>query len=108
VVCGTLMASANEINVRELRKISNVNGGLEKYAFLGRLFLDAEGKSGNYYIDGFIQFLLNLTDDLQLPGLKQFGIDEKDIESICRITEIKNNPVKLSMEALTEIVSSRL
>ena len=30
-------------------------------------------------------------------ALKKYGVDEKDIPSICAITENKNNPVKLSM-----------
>ncbi len=108
VICGTLMASANEINVRELRINGDNPGGLEKYALLGRLFLAEDGKSDNYYIDCFIRFLHKLTYDLQLPGLKQFGLDEKDIESLCKITENKNNPVNLTPEALMEILSYRL
>lgn len=108
IVCGTLMAEANRVTVRELRKNKNNPTALRKYATLGRLFLDAEGKSDDYYIDSFIQYLLKLTDELQLPKLRQFGIDRKDIGIICRITELKNNPVKLSLEALQEIVRERL
>jgi len=108
IVCGTLMAAANRVTVRELRKNKNNPTALRKYATLGRLFLDAEGKSDDYYIDSFIQYLLKLTDELQLPKLRQFGIDRKDIGIICRITELKNNPVKLSLEALQEIVRERL
>jgi alcohol dehydrogenase class IV len=107
LVCGTLMASSNEINVRELRKNSN-SGALKKYALLGELFLDGKGKTEDYYIDGFIGYLHKLTDDLQLPGLRKFGLEEVDIGLICKLTEIKNNPVKLSLEDLEEIVRSRL
>ncbi len=108
IVCGTLMAAANAVTVRELRKNNSNPAALMKYATLGRLFLDTEGKSDDYYIDGFIQYLLKLTDELQLPGLKQFGIDRKDIGVICRITELKNNPVKLSLGALQEVLRERL
>jgi alcohol dehydrogenase class IV len=107
LVCGTLMASSNEINVRELRKNSN-SGALKKYALLGELFLDGKGKTEDYYIDGFIGYLHKLTDDLQLPGLGKFGLEEVDIGLICKLTEIKNNPIKLSLEDLEEIVRSRL
>jgi alcohol dehydrogenase class IV len=108
IVCGTLMAPANAITVGELRKNKSNPVALKKYATLGTLFLDIEGKSDDYYIDGFIQYLLKLTDELQLPKLKHYGIDRKDIGVICRITELKNNPVKLSLEALQEIVRERL
>jgi alcohol dehydrogenase class IV len=107
LLCGTLMASSNEINVRELRKSENNTSALKKYSHLGKLFLKEEGKSDDYYIDGFIQYLHKLTYDFQLSGLKKYGLKEKDIELICTITEIKNNPVKLTLEGLIEIVSNR-
>lgn len=108
VICGTLMAKANEINVRELRKNSGDHVALKKYAFLGKLLLDESGKSDDYYIDGFIQQLYKLTFDFELPGFKKFGLEEKDIGLISKITEIKNNPVKLALADLEEIISSRL
>ncbi|EFK96432.1 Alcohol dehydrogenase iron-containing [sediment metagenome] len=108
LVCGTLMSSANEINVRELRKKDPAAVALKKYSLLGKLFLDEEGKSDDYFIDGFIQYLKKLTFELQLPGLKDFGLREKDSELICSITENKNNPVKLTMENLMEILIKRI
>ena len=59
LVCGTLMASSNEINVRELRKKSDNLTALKKYALLGELFLDEEGKTDDYYIDGFIHTFID-------------------------------------------------
>jgi len=108
LICGTLMASANEINVRELRKESTNPVALKKYALLGELFLDEKGKTDNYYADGFIQYLNKLTDELNLPGLKKYGIEETDLDLICRNTEIKNNPVKLTEEDLSEILRSSI
>jgi alcohol dehydrogenase class IV len=108
VICGILMGVANEINVRELRKKASNPGALEKYALLGRLFLETEGKEDDYYIDGFIDFLHNLINDFRLPGLKKYGVSAGDLEKICRDTALKNNPVSLSREDLTEIISCRL
>ena len=108
VVCGTLMAPANALTVRELRKRNSNQEALNKYVSLGRLFLDEEGKSDDYYIDGFVQYLGKLSDDLNLPNLGQYGIKEEDIEPICRITELKNNPVKLSIDYLIEILKERI
>jgi len=108
VVCGTLMAPANEVSVRELRKGKKDSRSLQKYAALGRLFLDEEGRQESYYIDGFLAYLGKISEELHMPGLKQYGIREKDIEAICNITEVKNNPVKLDNEALQEILSVRI
>ena len=108
LICGTLMAVSNEINVRELRRSFINPAALKKYAILGKLFLDIKGKSDQYYTDGFISYLHSLTEDLQLSGLKNYGLGENDVELICSKTEIKNNPVKLAVEDLAEIVLRRL
>jgi alcohol dehydrogenase class IV len=107
VICGTLMAPANELNVKKLRKGYGNPDGLKKYAVLGELFLDEKGRNEDYYIDGFIDYLRLLTDEFHLPGLKQYGIRETDLETICSITDIKNNPVELETSDLTEILLER-
>jgi alcohol dehydrogenase class IV len=108
LICGTLMASANEINVRVLRRTKVNPAALKKYAMLGEFFLDEKGKTDEYLIDGFIQYLYKLTDELNLPGFKKYGIDERDLELICRNTDIKNNPVKLDAADLVQILIKRL
>jgi alcohol dehydrogenase class IV len=108
LICGTLMASANEINVRELRKRADSNPTLKKYRLLGELFSDVRSQSEDYYVDSFISFLHTLTLQLNLPGLNKNQINEKDIEFICNNTEMKNNPVKLTNEDLRDILKSRL
>ena len=108
VICGTLMAKANEINIRELRKSSDNDHALKKYMSLGRLFLNTQGKSDDYYIDGFLAYLHKQTDELQIPQLRKYGINEKDIIEICSGTDCKNNPVKLNIEELIEIISARI
>jgi alcohol dehydrogenase class IV len=108
LVCGTLIASANEVNVRELRKNKLNPAALNKYAILGRLFIEKKGKADDFYIDGFIEYLFEMTNYLMLPGLAQCGIREDDIELICSKIDIKNNPVKLSSEDLIEILNKRL
>jgi hypothetical protein len=55
-----------------------------------------------------VNYLHNLTHDLQLPGLRKSGLEEKYVGIICSITEIKNNPVKLAVENLAEILLKSL
>jgi alcohol dehydrogenase class IV len=108
LICGTLMAKSNEINIRELRKNDKNHVALKKYAILGKLFIDKRGHSEVYYTDGFVNYLHNLTNDLKLPGLRKSGLDEKNVSIVCSITEIKNNPVKLAFENLVEILLKSL
>jgi alcohol dehydrogenase class IV len=108
VVCGTLMAVANEANVKELRSNKNNSAALKKYSALGTLFLDPGRKSDEYYIDGFIEYLKELTLKLKLPRLSEYGVTAGDIQSIIENTDIKNNPVVLGREDLGTILYSRL
>ncbi len=105
-ICGTLMSSANEINVRALRKEGG-KAALSKYAALGRLFLGEKDSCDDYFIDGFIDFLFRLSSELKLPGLKSAGADSSDFHDLVQQTECKNNPVKLSPEQLYEILDKR-
>jgi len=107
VVCGTLMAASNELTIKKLKKGYGSHEALEKYSFLGELFLEGNGKSQDYYVDAFQEYLHQLTDELKLPRLKEYGIKEGDLDKICQITECKNNPVKLDTSDLMEILLQR-
>ncbi len=108
LLCGTLMAAANELNVRKLRETEETSGALRKYALLGRIFLEEEDKPDDFLIDGFITLLEELTEGLNLPRLREYGITEKNAYVICSKTDIKNNPVKLTSEELAGMVCRRL
>lgn len=107
MICGTLMAKANDVTVRRLRKSGLNPHALKKYATLGSLFLDAENKSDDFYIDGFVNFLYELTTRLNIPRLS-IPKDENVIEQICINTGSKNNPVKLDKDDLREILLNRI
>lgn len=108
LLCGTLMAPANEINVRELRKLSENSIPLYKYVTLAKIFITVANKSDDYYIDSFINYLYKLSELFKFPTLNNYDIHKSDIEQICDITEIKNNPVKLSKAELMEILNRRI
>jgi alcohol dehydrogenase class IV len=108
LICGTLMAASNEVNIRELRN-QNKNGvALKKYALLGELFINKSKQTDEYYQESFIGYLHSLTKELQLKDLREAGFKEKDAEIVCSRTEFKNNPVKLTAEDLSEILHKRL
>lgn len=114
------MAPANEVNVRELRRLnesghvqgnnsaSGTSAALAKYAILGRLFADATGKNDSYYTDFFIDYLNAMTHRLGLPGLARYGLRTEDIPEIVYHSDCKNNPVPLSKEHMTEILLKRI
>jgi len=108
VVCGTIMEKANEVNIRALRESGHGSDALFKYARLGELFLEEKNKPDDYYIDGFVKLLHELTEKLKMPLLRKYGVEVSDVETICAGTDIKNNPVKLTREQLKEILVSRI
>ncbi len=108
VVCGTLMAPANRIIVRELRTGKGRTEVLAKYTLLGKLFTGEEGQTDDWYIDGFIDFLYALSEELRLPSLSRYGLDRGFFGEICRNTGQKNNPVRLDDTELEEILTERL
>jgi alcohol dehydrogenase class IV len=107
VICGTLMAASNEINIKYLRKSGMNPAALYKYAMLGEIFTGKEGKGMEYLADAFIDYLHNLTGRLQLPALAKAGIRREDLPGIASATDGKNNPVKLSQDAVLEILEKR-
>lgn len=108
VICGTLMAPANEITVRELRKTAGNSISLKKYANLRKVFSGKKDMTDEFYIDCFISRLYELTSELDLPLLGKYGVREEDISEIITATDNKNNPVKLSQDYLAEILIKRL
>jgi alcohol dehydrogenase class IV len=102
------MAVSNELTVKRLREIPGSADSLKKYVMLAKLFLAEDRQNDHKMIDGFIEYLHNLTEELNLPGLKTTGISENDLEKIAVATDCKNNPVKLTTSDLLEILQRRI
>jgi alcohol dehydrogenase class IV len=108
VVCGTLMAATNEINIREIRRAKEVNRAMKKYAVLGKITSGIEGRDDDFYADRFVEYLHDLTEKLGLQRLSKFGITAADIPLISSQADVKNNPVRLTVENIAEIIERRL
>ncbi len=108
IVCGTLMATANTINVRNLRETAPNHIALTKYAELGRMISAQEGNSNKYYVDAFLDKLHKWTETLNIARLGKYGVKAEDFDKIVAVTEVKNNPVKLSSDELKEILHARV
>lgn len=107
IICGSLMAASNEVTLRKLAKSGEFSEALGKYAFLGELFLEKGEKSKGYLASGFIDYLKKMTDELNLPALRETGVIKDDLRIIAETTDCKNNPVQLDTEELLEILEMR-
>jgi alcohol dehydrogenase class IV len=57
-------------------------------------------------------WLIDLCKQLQIPGLRTYGVQESDATELCagaaRASSMKANPIVLTNEELTEILFSSL
>ncbi len=107
-VCGTLMGVVNRYQVSALLKQPEITAAHSKYEKLGRLFSAAEGKSSGWYMEYVVEYIENLTGQLNLKRLGDFGITANDLMAIAEITDHKSNPVHFENEQLVEMMKIRL
>lgn len=108
VVCGTLVASATETNIRALRERGSNPEALAKYAGVGALLGGASGASRDYLCDFLVEKLKEWTDLLRLPRLGAYGILDSDLERIAADTLNRHNPIRLERDEIGEIIARRL
>lgn len=108
VVCGTLMAAANDITLRKLEAERQNDDALRKYTKLGKLHSSRTDKSDEYYRKSFIEYLYTLTTTLKLPRLSHFNVTTADLSEITSASSNKNNPLSLTNEEIIKIIENRL
>jgi alcohol dehydrogenase class IV len=107
VVCGTLMAETNRITLQKLSSSGNEKYYLNKYATAGRILSTKQNGSDDYFANSLIDSLIQMTNDLDIPLLSEYGILHTDLDEIAEQTSNKNNPVKLMTNDLKEILTNR-
>jgi len=110
VVCGTLLADSTKMNIKRLEQLgAEGENGLLKHAIVGALITGKESfKDINvpHYCSVLIETLKNWTKELNIDRLGKYGITTTDIDDIVEKTSLKNNPVHLKREDLSEILIS--
>jgi alcohol dehydrogenase class IV len=108
VVCGTLMATVNKYNIRKIIRDEPENPASEKYAALGRLFSDKEGKSRYWYMMAAMSYLEELTETLSVPRLGGYGLQIGQLGAVAAATDNKANPLKFEAGELETMLLERL
>jgi len=112
VVCGTLLANSTKMNIKRLEQLgAEGENGLLKYAIVGALITGKESFEAinvPHYCSVLLKTLEDWTKQLNIDRLSKYGITTTDIDDIIEKTSLKNNPVHLKIEDLSEILISRI
>lgn len=111
VVCGTLVAEATALNIRALRERMPDSVALKKYAEAGRLLTGLSAAEDAASCDALVELLRAWTERLQLPRLREFGVEEGDIDRIVqgsRGGSMRTNPLVLEDAELAKLLLARI
>lgn len=104
-ICSRLMAPVNRLTVRALRSTDCNAEALTRYAFVGRMFGAHGHHSDAYFIDLLLDKIESWTNDMNIPSLRQSGFTDDDLHRLAKVTDNKNNPVKLKEEEVVEALT---
>jgi alcohol dehydrogenase len=111
VVCGTLVATATEMNLRALRRRAPGSEALVKYARVGRLLTGNARLDDAAACDRLVDVLHEWTRRLALPRLSNYGMTPIDFARVvanCRGSSMKTNPIVLTDAEVEEILRARI
>jgi alcohol dehydrogenase class IV len=108
LVCATLLPSVFASNIEALEERSAESPALAKYLEVSRIVTG----SPNAKLDDGLQWINDLSMQMFVPGLEDFGITESDFPSIVEkarnASSMKGNPIVLTDAELTEILTDSL
>lgn len=110
-VCGTLVASATDMNIRAMLERDHANPALDKYVRLGEILNEKRFPNKHEAWENLCQLLYDWTEKLQLQKLSAFGVKESDLDRIvanARGSSMKTNPIELTDEELKQLLMERL
>jgi alcohol dehydrogenase class IV len=111
VVCGTLVAAATEVNINSMLSREPDNMALAKYARLGEVLCQRRHDSPATARDALIELLRDWTTRMQLPRLRDFGVQEAGLDHVvahARGSSMKTNPIVLTDDELKTLLRTRL
>ena len=108
VVCAALLPHVIEANVRALRQENANHPTLRRYATIGRV-LSGQADAGDAdAIDAAVRFVADLTRDLAIPPLGNYGVSEASIAPMVELAKkassMRYNPTSLSDESLGAVL----
>ncbi len=110
LICGTLLAPCTRKNIEAMRRDGKPGKGMGKYARVGAVLSRKRysEKTIDMHLEDLLRVVESWVEQLRIGKLGEYGITVQDVEKIALRTQNKNNPVKLGMEDLKDILLERL
>lgn len=111
VACGTLVATATDININAMLERDPGNKALDKYARVAEVLCERRISDNRKAWEELVSLLSQWTSELQLPSLSYYRVDENALDNIVansRGSSMKTNPIILTDDEIRNIVISRL
>ncbi len=102
------MGVVNRFNIRTLLQKQVHDKSADKYIYLGKILSDREKKANEWYMQYVADYLDELTNNLDISKLGDYGVKPDDLEKIASATDHKANPVVFNKEQLVEMLKARL
>jgi len=111
-VCAALLPGVMAANVHALRAEDSRHPVLTRYATVGRLLTDKPELGDSDAIDAGIRFVADLAEVIGIPRLRKFGVKAERVGEMVALarkaSSMRYNPVALSDEALTRVLTDAL
>jgi alcohol dehydrogenase class IV len=105
-VCAALLAPAMRVNLSALGSRSPHSQALERYDSVARILTGNPHASAS---DG-VRYVEELAQRLEIPPLRTYGIEERHVpdlvEKAKQASSTKGNPIALTVDELTEILTA--
>jgi alcohol dehydrogenase class IV len=113
-VCAALLPRVIAANIRAMKAIDSAESsrGLARYARVGRNLPGYESASDTESLEACVQFTSELSRELNIPPLKQFGIRAEDVAEMVGLarksSSMRYNPIVLSDEVLAGVLKATI
>jgi len=111
VVCGTLVATATEMNINAMKQREPDNPALDRYALVSEVLCQRRHKDKVTAWQELIHLLHQWTDALQLKRLSAYGLEESGLDPVVENafgSSMKTNPIVLTKEEVKAVLVERL
>jgi alcohol dehydrogenase class IV len=108
VICACLFAPSMKFTIENVRAEDPEHIALRKFSKIGYVLIDGDGVDIAEGCNLFIETIYKWVEDLKIPKLGSFGVEEMHVEMLVGETGQKNNPVILTSSQLRNILIESL